>query len=65
MQLPSGLQRIRPGTPALCGIVAFAVFMAGNAKAYYLTPIYPLLLAAGAMAIEGIAQRAGRRWLRS
>jgi len=50
-----------------CGwmyVVLLAVFMAGNVKAYYLTPIYPLLLAAGAMAIEGIAQRPNWRWLR-
>lgn len=50
-----------------CGwmyVVLLAVFMAEKAKAYYLTPIYPLLLAAGATAIEGIAQRANWRWLR-
>jgi hypothetical protein len=35
-----------------------------NAKAYYLTPIYPLLLAAGATVMEGIARRAHWRWLR-
>jgi hypothetical protein len=50
-----------------CGwmyIVLLAVFMVENAKAYYLTPIYPLLLAAGATAIESIARRAHWRWLR-
>jgi hypothetical protein len=50
-----------------CGwtyVVLLAVFMTTKAKPYYLTPIYPLPLAAGARVIEAIARRAKWRWLR-
>jgi hypothetical protein len=34
-------------------LILFAVFVASHGKAYYLAPIYPVLLAFGAVAIEG------------
>ena len=42
--------------------VFFAVMLAMKAKVYYLAPVYPLLFAAGAVAIEGHLER--WRWAR-
>jgi hypothetical protein len=44
-------------------LVAAGVFLAQRSKPYYLTPIYPLLFAPGAVAIE--AWSATRRWARA
>jgi hypothetical protein len=44
-------------------LVIFAFMVTRNAKAYYLTPIYPLLWAFGAVGLEKFAERRGRRWL--
>ncbi len=38
-------------------LVVFAVMVAGNARVYYLSAIYPLFLAAGAVLLEHIAQK--------
>ena len=43
-------------------LVFFACMMAVQAKSYYLAPIYPMLFAAGATALEG--RLAGWRWSR-
>ncbi len=45
-------------------IVIFLMFVMTNAKVYYLSPIYTILLAAGAVLVEGWVSRVGRRWLR-
>ncbi|HEX7410197.1 MAG TPA: glycosyltransferase family 39 protein [Candidatus Binatia bacterium] len=51
----------------LCGwiyVVVLAVCILQRTKAYYLAPIYPLLLAAGAIVFERLTQRSDRGWLR-
>jgi len=45
-------------------IVVFLIMIATRAKAYYLGPIYPVLLAGGAVLVEALSARAGRKWLR-
>ena len=45
-----------------CYLIVLAVFVVQGGKPYYLTPIYPLLFAAGAAAIEGWLRRP---WMRS
>jgi hypothetical protein len=44
-----------------CYLVVFALFVVQGGKAYYLVPIYPILFAAGAIAIE---QWLTERWMR-
>lgn len=41
-----------------------AVLLALSGKAYYLAPAYPMLIAAGAVAIERMVKRSGRNWLK-
>ncbi len=43
-------------------VVLYVILTLINAKSYFLTPIYPLLFAGGALQFEQIAQRARRRW---
>lgn len=43
-------------------VVAFAVLVTQGGKAYYLSPIYPMLFAAGAVWLEGAAARRAWRW---
>ena len=45
-------------------ILVFLIMIATRAKAYYLAPIYPVLLAGGAVLVEALSVRTGRRWLR-
>jgi hypothetical protein len=45
-------------------LVTFAVLLAVKSKVYYLAPAFPMLMAAGAVAIEGWTSPARRRWLR-
>jgi hypothetical protein len=47
---------------AWCYLVVLAVFVADGGKPYYLVPIYPVLFAAGAIAIE---QWLAKRWMRT
>ena len=52
-----------------CYLVCFMVFFLVHGKNYYLAPVYPMLLAAGAVVIEGAlddrdAARPGLAWLR-
>jgi len=42
---------------AWCYLVCFTVFFVLHGKNYYLSPIYPMLLAAGAVAIEATIER--------
>lgn len=45
-------------------VTVFAVFLALSGKDYYISPAYPMILAAGAVAIERITV-ARRRWIRA
>lgn len=45
-----------------CYLVVLTAFVIGGGKPYYLSPIYPILFAAGAMVIE---RRLARNWLRT
>jgi Dolichyl-phosphate-mannose-protein mannosyltransferase len=42
---------------AWCYVVCFTVFFVLHGKNYYLSPIYPMLLAAGAVSIEAVIER--------
>jgi hypothetical protein len=48
------LTRDRPRLRVLgwCAVVALGVFITQQSKAYYVTPVFPLLFAAGAVAVE-------------
>ncbi|HSQ01229.1 MAG TPA: glycosyltransferase family 39 protein [Candidatus Dormibacteraeota bacterium] len=43
-------------------LIAFAVLVTQGGKAYYLSPIYPMLFAAGAVWLEAAARRRAWRW---
>lgn len=45
-------------------LVAFTVFVVLKGKNYYLAPIYPLLLAAGAVTIENAVEQWRQEWLK-
>jgi hypothetical protein len=45
-------------------VAAFAVLVSQSSKAYYLSPAYPVLFAAGGTAIEAGLQRLRQGWLR-
>ncbi len=45
-------------------LVCYAVLFALHGKNYYLAPIYPMLLAAGAVALEWILEVPSRAWLK-
>jgi hypothetical protein len=45
-------------------LVAYTVFFVLHGKNYYLAPIYPMLLAAGAVVIETATDRPFGRWMR-
>jgi hypothetical protein len=47
-----------------CYLAAFIAFVALKGKNYYLAPIYPMLLAAGAMVIETGIERTRQAWLK-
>jgi hypothetical protein len=49
---------------AWCYLVAFTVFVALKGKNYYLAPIYPMLLAAGAVMVESGIERTRQAWLK-
>jgi hypothetical protein len=42
---------------AWCYLVCFTVFFVSHGKNYYLSPVYPMLLAAGAVWIEAVIER--------
>jgi len=48
-----------------CYLIVLAVFLALDGKSYYVLPVYPLILAAGGVAIERFSESAGRKWLRT
>ncbi len=45
-------------------VVFFGASLFGQAKTYYLAPIYPMLLAAGAVAMEQFVRRRSWNWLK-
>jgi Dolichyl-phosphate-mannose-protein mannosyltransferase len=47
-----------------CYLVAFAAFAGLKGKNYYLAPIYPALLAAGAVVVESAIDRSRKLWLK-
>jgi hypothetical protein len=47
-----------------CYLVSFTVFVALKGKNYYLAPIYPMLLAAGAVTFERGIERMRQAWLK-
>ena len=47
-----------------CYVACFVSFVLLKGKNYYLAPIYPMLLAAGAVTIESAIERRRLRWLR-
>jgi hypothetical protein len=55
--------RVRYRALAWVCLVPPVVVLLSQAKAYYVGPLYPLLLAAGAVGVEALAARKGRPWL--
>jgi hypothetical protein len=47
-----------------CYLIVFAVFLSLDGKSYYVLPAYPLILAAGGVAIERFARPGNRQWVR-
>jgi multisubunit Na+/H+ antiporter MnhE subunit len=47
-----------------CYLVCYSVFFVLHGKNYYLAPIYPMLLAAGAVVVESALERPRRAWLK-
>ncbi len=47
---------------AIAYLVLFALFVATGGKAYYIAPMYTVLIAAGAVRVEGFGTT-GRRWI--
>jgi hypothetical protein len=57
--------RLRPYRFLGCGyLAAFMVFVVMKSKNYYLAPIYPVYLAAGAVVIESFSSRSRLVWLK-
>jgi hypothetical protein len=48
---------------AIAYVVLLAIVIVANGKAYYITPIYPSLFAAGGVAWEAWLRRAATRWI--
>ncbi len=48
-----------------CYLIVLAVFLFLNGKSYYVLPAYPLILAAGGVAIERFCDSPGRKWIRT
>jgi len=47
-----------------CYLISFTAFMVLKGKNYYLAPIYPMLLAAGAVVIDSGIERTRQAWLK-
>jgi hypothetical protein len=55
--------RLRPyRTLGVCYLTCFSVLFVLHGKNYYLSPAYPMLLAAGAVMVESLTSGEGRRW---
>jgi hypothetical protein len=58
-------RRLRPYRfLGLTYLIAFAVFVVLKGKNYYLAPIYPVFLAAGAVMVENGVERSRQAWLK-
>ncbi len=60
-----GRQRARYGVFGWTFVVVLCAFVALRGKNYYVSPIYPIVLASGSIALEELTERLGRRWMRS
>lgn len=49
---------------AWCYVILFTLFIVQHGKPYYLSPIYPMLFAGGAIAIQQFVERRRWEWLR-
>src|SRR5713101_2442272 len=45
-------------------VATFVILAVQNSKPYYLGPAFPVLLAAGALVVEGLSEAPRRRWVR-
>jgi hypothetical protein len=46
-------------------VVVFIIMVVGHGKAYYLSPIYPLLFAGGSVFFERLTAETSRRWIKT
>jgi hypothetical protein len=46
-------------------VVVFLIMVVGNGKAYYLSPIYPMMFAGGAVFFERLTALSSRHWIKS
>jgi hypothetical protein len=59
-----GPQRNRYGVFGWTFAVVLGAFIALKGKNYYVSPIYPIAFAAGAIAVEHLTEQRSRRWMR-
>ena len=60
-----GRQRGRYGVFGWTFVVVLGAFIALRGKNYYVSPVYPIVLAAGSVALEEVTEVRDRRWVRS
>jgi hypothetical protein len=60
-----GPQRSRYGVLGWTFVVVLGAFIALKGKNYYVSPIYPIVFAAGAIAVERLTEQRSRRWTRA
>jgi hypothetical protein len=48
-----------------CYLIVLCVFLFLNGKSYYVLPAYPLIIAAGAVAIERFVELENRKWIKT
>jgi hypothetical protein len=60
-----GSQRSRFGAFGWAFVIVLGAFIALKGKNYYVSPAYPIVFAAGAVAFEHVTERLGRRWMRA
>lgn len=63
--LLAGPRRSRYGVFGWTFVVVLGAFIALQGKNYYVSPIYPIVFAAGAIAVERLTERRSRRWTRA
>jgi hypothetical protein len=62
--LLAGPRRDSYGAFGWAFVVVLGAFMALKGKNYYVSPVYPLVFAAGAVAFEQVTEKHSRRWMR-
>ena len=60
-----GHQRDRYGVFGWTFVVVLGAFIVLKGKNYYVSPIYPIVLAAGSVAFEEMTERLGQKWVRT